>query len=67
MDTTSNSLINLGAGYLGLVGFIFGLDQVTITKKFNTRLDEAKKHLSEQIKSLIGQNRINKLGLITFN
>jgi len=46
---------------------MIGLDKLTLTQLFNTRLDEAKKHLICQIKNLISQNRIDRLGLITFN
>jgi len=47
--------MNIGAGFLGwqYLGGLVGLDKHNITKRFNTRLDEAKKHLVIQIKDLI--------------
>jgi Mg-chelatase subunit ChlD len=53
----------------GLVtGSIFNVHaQPFYLGNFQTRLAEAKKHLKIQIIDLIEQNRINKLGLITFN
>lgn len=38
-----------------------------VNSNAKTRLEEAKTHLTIQIKELIKQGRINKLGLITFN
>lgn len=46
---------------------MISIDKATFTQMFNTRLDEAKKHLVYQIRNLIKENRINQLGLITFN
>jgi hypothetical protein len=67
MNSTSNKILNFGAGTLGFIGQIFGFDKLTLTQMFNTRLDESKRHLVCQIRSLIQEGRINKLGLITFN
>jgi hypothetical protein len=52
---------------LAFFGGIISIDKATLTQKFNTRSDEAKKHLVYQIRNLIDENRINQLGLITLN
>ncbi len=53
------------------LGGIILASGISTTKAINmnssTRLDEAKKHLINQIIDLIKKKRINKLGLITFN
>ncbi len=54
-----------------IIGGLVALSSFTTTKLANdratTRLQEAKKHLIVQIKQLIKENRIHRLGLITFN
>ena len=49
MNQTSNKFLNFGAGVLGFIGQLVGLDKQTLTQNFNTRLSEAKKHLKFQI------------------
>lgn len=46
---------------------LVNLDLKTLTDRFNTRLGLAKMHLVLQIRDLIKENRLNRLGLITFN
>ena len=50
-----------------ITGGLIPIDKATFTTMFNTRLDEAKKHLVSQIRILIYEKRINQLGLIKFN
>lgn len=50
-----------------LVGGILNTSGIALMKTANSRLKEAKNHLVIQIRALINENRINKLGLITFN
>jgi len=75
--------MNNGAGFLSLflyAGKIIALSilgepnnldrhhiRQTLTEHFVTRLKQAKKHLISQIQDLINQERLNKIGLITFN
>ncbi len=81
MNLTSNTMVNLGAGFLDIVqlglsklsGGLMHVDRIgAISHRmartlFTTRLNEAKRHLIIQIRALISQERIRRIGLITFN
>ena len=50
MNLTSNIVLDVGVGFFGFFGQFIGLDSLTLSKLlFNTRLNEAKKHLISQV------------------
>jgi hypothetical protein len=85
MNLTSNTMVNLGAGFINnvqrslstglsiLSGGLMRVDRIGLVSHmmtrtlFTTRLNEAKRHLIIQIRALIRQERIRRIGLITFN